>query len=127
MPKGLACDLVTLWCTLNGHVKVPHLTDAEENRYSALFKDVDVGTAWRSRVVFGMQGPICLGCLSVRKSELGRRDVLIGNDVLHGLDGPGKTLDCMPAAHGSGTRVDDRRHQLCCQKAVICCDGQIMF
>ena len=24
-------------------------------------------------------------------------------------------------------RVDDRRHQLCCQKAVICCDGQIVF
>ena len=45
----------------------------------------------------------------------------------------------MPAAHRSGTsivqnrigrvalRVDDRRHQLCCQKAVICCDGQIVI
>ena len=24
-------------------------------------------------------------------------------------------------------RVDDRRHQLGCQKALICCDGQIVF
>ena len=28
---------------LNGHVDVSHLADAEEDRYSALFKDVDVG------------------------------------------------------------------------------------
>ena len=87
-----------------------------------------------------MQGPIYPGGLSVCKSELGLgQDVLIGDDVLHGFDGLSKTLDCMPAAHGSGTsvvqdrigrivlRVDDRRHQLCCQKAVICCDGQIVF
>ena len=138
--KSLACDLVTLRCVLNGHVEVPHLTDAEEDRYSSLFKDVDVGTAWRSCVISKMQGPIYPGGLSVCKNELGLgRDVLIGDDVLHGFDGLSKTLDCMPAAHGSGTsvvqdrigrivlRVDDRRHQLCCQKAVICCDGQIVF
>ena len=84
-----------------------------------------------------MQGPIYPGGLSVCKSDLGLgRDVLIGDDVLHGFDGLSKTLDCMPAAHGSGTsvvqdrigrivlRFDDRRHQLCCQKAVICCDAQ---
>ena len=47
------------------------------------------------------------------------------------FDGLGKTLDCMPAAHGSGTSVvqgcigrivlwvDDRRHQLCCQKGFV--------
>ena len=83
-----------------------------------------------------MQGPIYPGGLSVCKSELGLgRDVLIG---LHWFDGLSKTLDCMPA-HRSGTsivqhrigrivlRVDDRRHQLCCQKAMICCDGQIVF
>ena len=64
---------------------------------------------------------------------------LIGDDVLHWFDCLSKTLDCMPAAHGSGAsvaqdrigrivlRVDDRRRQLCCQKAVICCDGQIVF
>ena len=68
-----------------------------------------------------MQGPIYPGGLSVCKSELG-----LGRNVR------------MPAAHRSGTsivqnrigrvvlRVDDRRHQLCCQ-AVICCDGQIVF
>ena len=138
--KGLACDLVTLRCVLDGHVEVPHLTDAEEDRYSSLFKDVDVGTAWRSCVISEMQGPIYLGCFSACKSELGLgRDVLIGDEALHGFDGLSKTLDCMPAAHGSGTcvvqdrigrivlRVDDRRHQLCCQKAVICCYGQIVF
>ena len=137
--KGLACDLVTLRCVLDGHVEVPHLTDAEEDRYSSLFKDVDVGTAWRSRAISKMQGPI-YGGLSVCKSELGLgRDVLIGDDVLHWFDGLSKTLDCMPAAHRSGTsivqnrigrvvlRVDDRRHQLCCQEAMICCDGQIVF
>ena len=109
---------------LDGHVEVPHLTDAEEDRYSSLFKDVGVGTAWRGCVISKMQGPIYPGGLSVCKSELGLgRDVLIGDDVLHGFDGLSKTLDCMPAAHGSGTSVvqdrigrivlrDDRRHQL---------------
>ena len=97
--KGFACDLVTLRCVLDGHVEVPHLADAEEDRHSSLFKDVDVGTAWRSCVISKMQGLICPGGLSVCKSELGR--VVL--------------------------RVDDRRHQLCCQKAVICCDGQIVF
>ena len=80
------------------------------------------------------QGPVYLGCLSICKSELGLgRDVLIGDEVFHGFDGLSKTLDCMPAAHGSGTSivqdrigrivlwVDDRRHQLCCQKALACC------
>ena len=84
-----------------------------------------------------MQGPIYPGGLSICKSELGLgRDVLTGDDVLHWFDCLSKTLDCMPAAHGSGTsvvqdrigwivlRVDDRRHQ---QKAVICCDGQTVF
>ena len=53
-----------------------------------------------------MQGPIYLGCFSVCKSELGLdRDVLIGEEVLHGFDGPSKELDCMPAAHGSGTSI----------------------
>ena len=45
---------------LNGHVKVPHLADAEEDWYGALFKDVDVGTGWRSRVIFWMQGTLAL-------------------------------------------------------------------
>ena len=44
MPKALACDLVTLRCVLDGHVEVPHLADAEKDRYSSLLKDVDVGT-----------------------------------------------------------------------------------
>ena len=136
--KGLACDLVTLRCVLDGHVEVPHLTDAEEDRYSSLFKDVGVGTAWRSCVISETQGPIYLGRFSVCKSELGLgRDVLIGDEVLHGFDGLSKTLDCMQAAHGCGTsvvrdrigwivlRVDDRRHQLCCQKAVICCSDKL--
>ena len=39
------------------------LADAGEDRYSALFKDVDVGTGWRSRVTFEMQGPIDLTSL----------------------------------------------------------------
>ena len=77
--KGFACDLVTLRCVLDGHVEVPHLTDAEEDRYSSLFKDVDVGTAWRSCVISKTQGPIYPDGLSVCKSELGLgRDVLIG-------------------------------------------------
>ena len=139
--KGLVCDLVTLRCVLDGHAEVPqHLADAEKDRYSSLFKDVDVGTARRSCVISKMQGPIYSGGLSVCKSELGLgRDVLIGDDVLHWFDCLGKTLHCMPAAHRSGTstvqnrigrvvlRVDDRRRQLCCQKAVICCYGQIVF
>ena len=51
-----------------------------------------------------MQCPINPGGLSVCKSELGLgRDVLIGDDVLHGFDSLSKTLDCVPAAHGSGT------------------------
>ena len=71
---GLACDLVTLRCVLDGHVEVPHLADAEKDRYSSLFKDVDVRTARRS-------------CVSVCKSELGLgRDVLVGDDVLHWFD-----------------------------------------
>ena len=94
--KGLACDLVTLRCVLDGHAEVPHLTDAQEDGYSSLFKDVDVGTAWRSCVISEMQGPIYLGCFSVCKSELGLgRDVLIGDEVFHGFDGLSKTL---PAA-----------------------------
>ena len=75
-------------------------------------------------------GVLCLG--------LGR-NALVGSEVPRGFDGLSKTLDCMPAAHGSGTsvvqdrigrvalRVDDWRHQLCCQKALLCCDGQIVF
>ena len=59
--KSLACDFVTLRRVLDGHVEVPHLTDAEEDRCSSLFKDVDVGTAWRSCVVSKMQGPIYPG------------------------------------------------------------------
>ena len=68
----------------------------------------------------------------VGKCELGLgRNALVGDEVFHGLD-------CVPAAHGSGTsvvqdrigrivlRVDDWRHQLCCQKALLC-DGQIVF
>ena len=132
--KSLTCDLVTLKCVLDGHVQVPHLTDAQEDRYSALFKDVHVGAAWRCRMMPEAQGPVYLGCLSICKSELGLGwDVLIGDEVFHGCDGLSKMLDCMPAAHGSGTSivqdrigrialwVDDRRHQLCCQKALICC------
>ena len=68
--KRLACDLVTLRCVLDGHVEVPHLTDAEEDRYSSLFKDVDVCTAWRSCVISKMQGPIYPGGLSVCKVNL---------------------------------------------------------
>ena len=73
---------------LNGHVEVPHLADAEEDRYSALLKDVDVGTGWRSRVTFEMQGPIDLSCLSIGKCELGLgRNVLGRDEVFHGLAG----------------------------------------
>ena len=91
MPKALHA----LRCVLDGHVEVPHLTDAEEDRYSSLLKDVDVGTAWRSCVTSKIQGPIYPGGLSVCKSELGLgRDALIGHDVLHGFDGLSKTLDC---------------------------------
>ena len=52
------------------------------------------------------------------------------------FDGLSKTLDCVPAAHGSGTPVvqdrigwmaDDGRHQLCRQKALICWGGQTVF
>ena len=97
--KSLACDLVTLRCVLDGHVEVPHLTDAEKDRYGSLFKDVDVGTAWRSCVISKLQGPIYPGGLSICKSELGLgRDVLIGDYVLHWFDGLSRTLDCMPAA-----------------------------
>ena len=75
-----------------------------------------------------------LSRLSIGKCELGLGcDVLVGDEVLPSS----KTLDCIAAAHGSGTpvvqdricvfvlRVDDRRHQFCCQK--LCCDGQIVF
>ena len=80
--KSLACDFVTLRCVLYGHVEVPHLTDAEEDRHSSLFKDVDVGTAWKSCVKSKMQGPIYPGCFFICKSEIGLgRDVLIGDDV----------------------------------------------
>ena len=90
----------------HGQVEVPHLADAEKDRYSSLFKDVDVGTAWISK----MQGPIYPGGLSVCKSELGLgRDVLIGDDVLHWFDGLSKKLDCMPAAHRSGTSIVQNR------------------
>ena len=65
--KSLACDLVTLGCVLNGHVEVPHLADAEEDRCSAVFKDGDVGTGWRSRVIFETQGAFDLSCLSIGK------------------------------------------------------------
>ena len=75
--KGLACDLVTLRCVLDGHVEVPHLADAEKDRCSSLFKDVDVGTARRSCVISKMQAPIYPGGLSVCKSEL------VGDDVFH--------------------------------------------
>ena len=88
MPKA-ACDLVTLRCVLNGHVEVPHLADAQEDR---LLKDVDVGIAW-CRVTSETQGPIYLSCLSIGKSELGLgRDVLVGDEVYHGFDGLSKTL-----------------------------------
>ena len=104
--KSLTCDLVTLRCVLDGHVQVPYLTDAQEDWHSALFKDVDVGAAWRCRMIPEVQGPVYLGCLSICNSELVLgRDVLIGDEVFHGFDGLGKTLDCMPAAHGSGTSV----------------------
>ena len=96
MPKALHVILL----------EVPHLADAEKDRYSSLFKDVDVRTAWRSCVISKMQGPIYPGGLSVCKNELGLgRDVLVGDDVLHWFDCLGKTLDCMPAAHRSGTSV----------------------
>ena len=41
---------------LDGHVQVPHLTNAQEDRYSSLFKDVDVGAAWRCRMILEAQG-----------------------------------------------------------------------
>ena len=56
---------MTVRCVLDGHVQVPHLTDAEEDRYSALLKDVDVGAAWRCRMIPEVQGPAYLGCLSI--------------------------------------------------------------
>ena len=91
---------------LNGHVEVPHLADAEEDRYSALLKDVGVATGWRSRLIFETQGSIDLSCLSLGKCELGLgRDVLVGDEVFHGFDGLSKTLDCMPAAPWMGTSV----------------------
>ena len=62
---------------LDGHVEVPHLADAEKDRYSSLLKDVDVGTARRSCVISKTQGPIYPGGLSGCKSELG-----LGRDVL---------------------------------------------
>ena len=34
--NGLAYDLVTLRCVLDGHVEVPHLADAEKDRYSSV-------------------------------------------------------------------------------------------
>ena len=51
---------------VNGHVEVP-LADAGEDWY----KNVDVATGWRSRVIFEMQGPIDLSCPSIGKCELG--------------------------------------------------------
>ena len=106
--KGLACDLITLRCVLDGHVEVPHLADAEKDRYSSLLKDVDVGTARRSCVISKTQGPIYPGGLSVCNSELGLDQLPI--DLVH-QNRIGRVV----------LRVDDRRHQLCCQKAVICC------
>ena len=47
-----------------------------------------------------MQGPIFLDCFSVCQSELGLgRDVLIGDEVLHGFDGLSKTLEPMDLVH----------------------------
>ena len=68
--KSLTRELVTLRCVLDGHVQVPHLTNAKQDRYSALFKHVDVGAAWRCRMIPEVQGPVYLGCLSICKSEL---------------------------------------------------------
>ena len=65
--NSLTRDLVTLRCMLDGHVQVPHLTNAQEDRYSSLFKDVDVGAAWRCRMILEVQGPVYLGCLSICK------------------------------------------------------------
>ena len=110
-PLDLACDLVTLRCVPNGQVEVPHLTDAGE---SVQGRRRWYLPGWRSRVIFETQGPIGLSCLSIGKCELG-----LGRNVLAGDE----------HAHGSGTSVvqtrigrialwvDDRRHQLCCQKA----------
>ena len=86
--------------------------------------------ARRSRVISEMQGPIYLSCLSIGKSELGLgRDVLVADKVLHGFGGLSKTLDCMPAAHGSGTTVvQDRIGRLMTGAlAVIGCNGQSVF
>ena len=101
---------------LDGHVEVPHLTDAEEDRYSSLFKDVDVGTAWRSCVIedAGSNSP----WRSLCKSELGLgRDVLIGDEVLCGFGGLSKTLDCMPAAQAV-LEIADVEQLFCCLRPV---------
>ena len=71
-----------------------------------------------------MQGPIYPCGLSDCKGELG---TLIGDDVLPGFNGLSKTLNWIDRIGRIVLRVDDRRHQLCCQKAVICCDGQTVF
>ena len=100
------CDLVTLRCVLDGHVKVPHLTDALEDRCSALFKDVDVGAAWRCRVIPEAQGPV----YSVCKSELGLgRDVLIGDEV--GIMGQTALGRLGRSRLGSGTHPTDIQHR----------------
>ena len=53
-------DLVTLRCALDGHVQVPHLANAQEDQYSSLFKDADVGAAWRCRMIPKVPGPLSL-------------------------------------------------------------------
>ena len=89
-------------------------------------------------MILEVQGPVYLGCLSICKSELGLgRDVQVGDKVLHRFDGLGKTLDCMPAAHGSGTSiVQDRigrivlferfwRHKFATGKGGYCLAGEM--
>ena len=82
---------------LNGHVQVPHLTNAQKDRYSALFKDVDVGAAWRSRMIPEVQSPAYLGVSPFATCEFGLgRDVLIGDEVFHGFDGLCKNAGLLP-------------------------------
>ena len=89
-PFQLPCDLVALRCA----------------RRPCKGSHSDVGASWRCPVILEEQGPVHVGCLSIGKNELGLgRQALVLDWVLHEFDGLCKILDCVPAAHGSGTTI----------------------
>ena len=71
-PKSGTGDIVTIWSMPEGHIKIPHLLQRNENRHNAFLKNINFRLAGRAGWEVYNQPLIAPRSLRVRKADFSR-------------------------------------------------------